>query len=75
MVHPTHEVVPSGLFVSKGNKLDFLQLPVLHALSISHDMPNGSVPRQVTGEGDLLQGTSALPSFHPLDFPFRIPPI
>lgn len=61
MVHPTHGVVPSGLFVLKGNTLGFLQSPVLHALSISHDMPNGSVPRPVTSEGDLLQGTSALP--------------
>lgn len=42
--------------------LDFLQLPVVHKLSISHDMPKWSVPRPVTGEGDL-QGTSFFFSF------------
>lgn len=49
--------LPWSLFVPKENKLDFLQLPVVHKLSISHDMPKWSVPRPVTGEGDL-QGTS-----------------
>lgn len=43
----THGVVPAGS-VRPGGKTSlgfpFLQLPVLHKLSISHDMPDGSVP-------------------------------
>lgn len=46
-------------FVLKRIRLDLLQLPVMHKLSISHDLPKESVPRPVTGKGDL-QGTSAL---------------
>lgn len=60
MVHATHGVPPSGPFVLEENKLDLLQPPVVHKLSISHDMPKGPVPPPVTGEGDL-QGTSDPP--------------
>lgn len=46
-------------FVLKRIRLDLLQLPVVHKLSISHDLPKESAPRPVTGKNDL-QGTSVL---------------
>lgn len=61
-IHPTHGVVPSGLLVLMGNKPVFLQLPVVHRLSISHDIPDVPTLCPVTGEGDL-QGTSAFASY------------
>lgn len=56
------------LFVLGKSMFELLQLPVLHKLSISHDLPMVPATRPVTGEGDL-QGTSvivsAIPSVQP----------
>lgn len=66
VVRPMHEAdlpppsqLPSraGTSVLKESKSAILQLPVVHKLSISHDMPNLSIPCPMTGQADL-QGTS-----------------
>lgn len=56
---PTPSQLPfrTGTSVLKESKSAILQLPVVHKLSISHDLPNLSVPCPVTGQADL-QGTS-----------------
>lgn len=70
MVQPTHGVYASGLFVLEENKLVLLQLPVVHKLSISHDMPKGAVPRPVTGDGDLQGTNPPSPPASAVLFPF-----